>query len=318
METKVNIDIFTEKQRLGSISRTPYQDAPKSVGDSSLLKIGRMLWKCICKRGVAWKMIKNVLFFACCSFFFIQSIEFYNQYSSYPTTTSIAVVSPKYFKLPAITFCDKNIVWRTHFCAEYPDSCQKPNDIGKFCQHHPAICEKNASNVMIPKFGYYTNISQYSLGEKAWQLFLKIATKSFPTHVPPYLRFRNWEITYVPGDNDLPYAVCYSRNLRIFSQDEQETQEPYDEYKGGNKVQDMYIPSKEYEAFYPFMISPIFFSIHSSVIPENPLTMGKRLRLGHKKRNTFCHFPMQPIAPITMPYGDKTTKKDHGLSRSVL
>ncbi|GIY89126.1 hypothetical protein CEXT_707661 [Caerostris extrusa] len=37
-----------------------------------------------------------------------------------------------------------------------------------------------------------------------------------------------------------------------------------------------------------------------------------------RKRNTFCPILMQPIAPITMLYGNKTTEQDHGLSRSVI
>ncbi|GIY62122.1 uncharacterized protein CEXT_556041 [Caerostris extrusa] len=166
-----------------------------------------MLWKRIFKRSFAWQMVKNVIFFACCSFFIIQSIEFYNHYSTYPTTTSIAVESPESLKIPAITVCDKNIVRRTHFCAAYPDSCQIPYDIEIFCQRHPVICAGNDS--------------KYNDGEKA------------------------------------------------------------------NKIQYISLHSDKYEAFYPWMVSPVFFSIHSSVIPENPLTTGKAVRPGYQYKVSY-------------------------------
>ncbi|GIY14280.1 hypothetical protein CDAR_503431 [Caerostris darwini] len=105
----MKVGISTKEHRLGSISRKPDKDAPNLPKVSTPVKFCQMLWKWIFKRGVAWQMVKNAVFFACCSFFFIQSKQFYNHYYTYPTTTNIAVVSPENFKLPAITVCDKNM-----------------------------------------------------------------------------------------------------------------------------------------------------------------------------------------------------------------
>ncbi|GIX76224.1 uncharacterized protein CDAR_425491, partial [Caerostris darwini] len=206
-------------------------------------------------------------------------------------------------------------VRRTHFCAVYPDSCQIPNDIDKFCLHHPVICEGNYSNIMIPKFGYYTNLSTdiYSLGEKAWKLTLKTSPRWFMT----YYRFSSsFETTYVRwvkqpmeetiyDGNDLPYVACHSRNLRTFSQDEPEIQKLYGETT--RYIQRIYIPNNEYEAFYPWIMSPTFFSIHSSVIPENPLSMGKRLRLGHQYKVSF-RLEEEHLLPL--PYETNCTHYD--------
>ncbi|GIY48630.1 hypothetical protein CEXT_259441 [Caerostris extrusa] len=116
------------EQRL-SISKEPPKDVPNSpreqivaVEDSSLWKIRRRPLKCIFKGGFAWQMIKSAIFVICCAFFFIQSAEFYNHYYTYPTITNIAIVAPENVTLPAITYCDKNIVERTRFCDVYPDS----------------------------------------------------------------------------------------------------------------------------------------------------------------------------------------------------
>ncbi|GIY14282.1 uncharacterized protein CDAR_503451 [Caerostris darwini] len=289
MDTKANekmkVEISTKEHRLWNLFRKPHKDVPNSAKISSLSKFCRMLWKRIFKRSFAWQMVKNVIFFACCSFFIIQSIEFYNQYSTYPTTTSIAVESPESLKIPAITVCDKNIVLRTHFCDAYPDSCQIPNDIEKFCQRHPVICEKNHSNIMLPKFGYYTNTSiatVNSLGGKAWKLLLT-NPKTLLVIYYPFERYN--KITYVRGGYDLPYVACFSSNLHIFSQQEREVRKFY----GGkaNTIRHISIHSDKYEAFYPWMVSPVFFSIHSSVIPENPLTAGKAVRPGYQYKVSY-------------------------------
>ncbi|GIY27095.1 uncharacterized protein CEXT_32001 [Caerostris extrusa] len=237
-----------------------YLTSPKV---STPFKFCQMLRKWIFERGVAWQMVKNAVFFACCSFFFIQSKQFYNHYYTYPTTTNIAVVSTEDFRLPAITFCDKNIVRRTHFCDVYPDSCEMPNDIKHFCQHHPVICSGNYSNIM----ALVDNL--------------------------------------VRGGNDLPYVQCYSRNLHIFTRLEPEIQKLYGEKT--SKIQYIYLPHNEYEVFYPWIVAPIFFSIHSSVIPENPLTMGKRLRLGHQYKVTF-RLEEEHLLPL--PYATNCTDYD--------
>ncbi|GIY23081.1 uncharacterized protein CDAR_525311 [Caerostris darwini] len=221
---KMKVGIFTKEHRLGNISRKPYKDVPISPKVSSPFKFCQILWKWIFKRGVAWQMVKNAVFFACCSFFFIQSKQFYNHYYTYPTTTNIAVVSTEDFKLPAITFCDKNMPWST---------------------------------------------------------------------------------TFVRGGNDLPYVQCYSRNLHIFTSSEPEIQKLYGEKT--RKIQYIYLPHNEYEAFYPWIVAPIFFSIHSSVIPENPLTMGKRLRLGHQYKVTF-RLEEEHLLPL--PYATNCTDYD--------
>ncbi|GIY32151.1 uncharacterized protein CEXT_709791 [Caerostris extrusa] len=163
----------------------------------------------------------------------------------------------------------------------------------------------------------YKHLTRFTR-EKAWQLLLNTATeRSMPFGSTSML----WDITYVPAGYGLPYAVCYSRNLRIFSQEDQETQKLYGEK--ASQIQYIDMPSKENEAFYPWMVAPIFFSIHSSVIPENPLFMGKRLRLGHQYKVSF-RLEEEHLLPL--PYATNCTDydalwrqndKDHGLRRKL-
>ncbi|GIY88957.1 uncharacterized protein CDAR_523331 [Caerostris darwini] len=118
-------------------------------------------------------------------------------------------------------------------------------------------------------------------------------------------RIKYWKTTYVRGGHDLPYVACFSRNLQIFSQDEPETQKLYGEKT--SKIQYFSLPNREDEAFYPWMVSHIFLSIHSSVIPENPLTMGKALRLGYQYKVSF-RLEEEHLLPL--PYATNCTDYD--------
>ncbi|GIY74839.1 uncharacterized protein CDAR_227831 [Caerostris darwini] len=55
------------------------------------------------------------------------------------------------------------------------------------------------------------------------------------------------------------------------------------------------------------MVSHIFLSIHSSVIPENPLTMGKALRLGYQYKVSF-RLEEEHLLPL--PYATNCTDYD--------
>ncbi|GIY12357.1 uncharacterized protein CDAR_192801, partial [Caerostris darwini] len=74
-----------------------------------------------------------------------------------------------------------------------------------------------------------------------------------------------------------------------------------------SKIQYFSLPNREDEAFYPWMVSHIFLSIHSSVIPENPLTMGKALRLGYQYKVSF-RLEEEHLLPL--PYATNCTDYD--------
>ncbi|GBO14703.1 hypothetical protein AVEN_161737-1, partial [Araneus ventricosus] len=56
-----------------------------------------------------WQLLKIFLFVTCSTFYLRQSMEFYNRYCEYPTTTSMEVVNPEYYKMPAVTICFRNL-----------------------------------------------------------------------------------------------------------------------------------------------------------------------------------------------------------------
>ncbi|GBM69876.1 hypothetical protein AVEN_154513-1 [Araneus ventricosus] len=56
-----------------------------------------------------WQLLKIFLFVACSTFYLRQSMEFYNRFCEYPTTTSMEVVNPEYYKMPAVTICSRNL-----------------------------------------------------------------------------------------------------------------------------------------------------------------------------------------------------------------
>ncbi|GBL93589.1 hypothetical protein AVEN_25597-1 [Araneus ventricosus] len=108
-------------------------------------------------RCIAWKVLKTLIFIVCLAFFFHQSTSFLTDYYAYPTTTRFAAKIPKNFKMPCITFCNTNPIKRSKFCSEFPHLCERPNNLTEFCMERPHVCSRNISNLVIPKFGYYTS-----------------------------------------------------------------------------------------------------------------------------------------------------------------
>ncbi|GFS49203.1 uncharacterized protein NPIL_425961 [Nephila pilipes] len=115
----------------------------------------RNIWKF----RVTWKLFKSTIFIACVACFSWQSFNFFEVYFTYPTVTSIDLSFPEELIKPAVTLCNYNPVKREIFCAEYPHLCQTPNNLTEFCKKHPYFCTPKVSNLVIPKLGYFTNIS---------------------------------------------------------------------------------------------------------------------------------------------------------------
>ncbi|GIY27094.1 uncharacterized protein CEXT_31991 [Caerostris extrusa] len=77
--------------------------------------------------------------------------------------------------------------------------------------------------------------------------------------------------------------------------------------KKTSKIQYFSLSNREDEAFYPWMVSPVFFSIHSSVIPENPLTTGKAVRPGYQYKVSY-RLEEEHLLPL--PYATNCTDYD--------
>ncbi|GFY45575.1 hypothetical protein TNIN_112751 [Trichonephila inaurata madagascariensis] len=61
---------------------------------------------------------------------------------------------------------------RSEFCTLYPNLCEKPNDLSKFCLYEPHFCKRNVSDLVIPKFGYFTQDKTEEIEKIIWKLLL--------------------------------------------------------------------------------------------------------------------------------------------------
>ncbi|KAF8796518.1 hypothetical protein HNY73_000883 [Argiope bruennichi] len=210
--------------------------------------------------------------------------------------TNIAVTTPSHFKLPAVTICNRNMINRTYFCRRYPHLCEKPNDLEEFCQKHPFMC--------IPKFGYYTNSSENITAEvqdAIQQLTFKISRRKNDMFF--FYDTKTWRVTYVYSLEIALYARCYSYNLHIFSKEEPNK-------LGATDTDTMIIAimtQEKEETLYPWVESQVFLSIHSPLVPENPIQYGHALRSGYKYE-IFLRFEEEYLLPH--PYATNCTDYD--------
>ncbi|KAF8778720.1 hypothetical protein HNY73_015416 [Argiope bruennichi] len=108
-----------------------------------------------------WRVLKILLFATCSTFYLSQSMEFYKRFCEYPTTTSMEVINPEFYKMPAVTVCLRNLIKRSKFCAENPYSCEKPRKRKSFCKKHPYMCKKKVGDLMI-SFGFMSIVCRAS------------------------------------------------------------------------------------------------------------------------------------------------------------
>ncbi|GBM32755.1 hypothetical protein AVEN_83726-1 [Araneus ventricosus] len=64
--------------------------------------------RCILAKTIVWKTFKSIVLLICLIFVVIQTIEFYNIYSEYPTNMVQKSTVFNKVKLPAVTICFKN------------------------------------------------------------------------------------------------------------------------------------------------------------------------------------------------------------------
>ncbi|GBM27734.1 hypothetical protein AVEN_25353-1 [Araneus ventricosus] len=102
---------------------------------------------CIPAKTIIWKTFKIIVFLICVTLLVIQSVEFYNIYSEYPTNMVQQSTFMKEVKLPAVTLCFKYAVSTMRFCYDNPDWCVKPNNSEEFCQKHGFFCNGDISNL---------------------------------------------------------------------------------------------------------------------------------------------------------------------------
>ncbi|GBM96290.1 hypothetical protein AVEN_142051-1 [Araneus ventricosus] len=96
---------------------------------------------------ITWEFLKGIIFLICLSLFTFQSLKFYFRYTSHPIRTNKLMANVKTFKLPAITICNRSAFPRSQFCSDYPDVCQKPNNLEEFCEKRPVLCRGNFSDL---------------------------------------------------------------------------------------------------------------------------------------------------------------------------
>ncbi|GBL94473.1 hypothetical protein AVEN_235582-1 [Araneus ventricosus] len=226
-------------------------------------------------------------------FFFYQSLEFYWHYYTYPTTTNIAVTTPSHFRIPAVTICNRNMIKRTQLCGQYPHLCAKPNNLKGFCQKHSSMCLGKTSDLEIPLFGYYTNSSKNitkELRDTIQQLTFNASLEKNDMFFYPDTK--TWRTTYVNSFEFASYARCYSFNLHIFSKEEPST---VDATGPDRRVIASMIHEKK-ENLYPWVDYQVFLSVHSPLVPDNPIQYGHELTSGYNYE-IFLHFKEEHLLP---------------------
>ncbi|XP_055947024.1 uncharacterized protein LOC129980668 [Argiope bruennichi] len=116
-------------------------------------------------------------------------------------------------------------------------------------------------------------------------------------------RIWTWRVTYVYSLEIALYARCYSYNLHIFSKEEPNK-------LGATDTDTMIIAimtQEKEETLYPWVESQVFLSIHSPLVPENPIQYGHALRSGYKYE-IFLRFEEEYLLPH--PYATNCTDYD--------
>ncbi|GBM62687.1 hypothetical protein AVEN_257283-1 [Araneus ventricosus] len=100
-----NIELTTIKER-DTESRTSSM-AYEETDEDRLKAQTKTDIRCIPAKTIIWKTFKSIVFLICVIVVVIQSVEFYNIYSEYPTNMVQKSIFIKKVKLPALTVCLK-------------------------------------------------------------------------------------------------------------------------------------------------------------------------------------------------------------------
>ncbi|GFU39198.1 uncharacterized protein NPIL_528031 [Nephila pilipes] len=236
------------------------------------------------KRSVALNFLRGLILILCISCFLYQSTKFCLLYLTYPTTLSLAVISPEVVIEPAFTLCSSDLVNRTYFCNEYPNLCMKPRNLTQFYEKYPFNCQGDISNLMIPKYDGNDHFKKEEL--EALRHMLLFASYS-PSKGSP-VSFSIGSSRKVMRRNLIYqrqyglHYICYSSNLHLddnaepdkwnFSLPETETQ---------NFISHLSVILSAHESFFYRMHPVVFFAVHSPFIQVNPFIEQNILKLGH-------------------------------------
>ncbi|GBM40807.1 hypothetical protein AVEN_137314-1 [Araneus ventricosus] len=100
-----NIELMTIKER-DTESRTSSM-AYEEIDEDRLQAQTKTDIRCIPAKTIIWITFKSIVFLICVIVVVIQSVEFYNIYSEYPTNMVQKSIFIKKVKLPALTLCLK-------------------------------------------------------------------------------------------------------------------------------------------------------------------------------------------------------------------
>ncbi|CAL1278000.1 unnamed protein product, partial [Larinioides sclopetarius] len=238
---------------------------------------------------IAWIILKIIIFIICVILFFYQSMSFLSDYYSYPSTTRFSVDNPTHFKMPCITLCNINPLRRSKLCNEYPHLCESPNNMTAFCLERPHMCTRNYSDLLIPKFGYFTSedatdeiystlkrdlYDNRNLSQEAWSIW----TWDIPTGWGT--SNRDIITSLILGTDGINYPTCYSANLRLNNELPPLTWNVEDS-KDNIQLENFNIKVQTDEAFRPWYIPQIILAIHSPYVPVQPIQEGEILKLGY-------------------------------------
>ncbi|GIY22241.1 uncharacterized protein CDAR_455921 [Caerostris darwini] len=231
----------------------------------------------------AWRFLKIIVFLICISCLLNQAVEFYKTYYTYPTNVNINVVSKKDIIIPTATFCYKNRIHRSDFCARYPYLCQTPNKLKEFCAKHYHFCDgEDDTDLKIPKLGYYANNSKEV--RKIAQQILFNHTTDLPSQ---FCERDNMSlcsdvtVTFVQsGVNE--YLKCFSENLYLFNVEEEPATMELDKFSfSGYTIYRYGLNLTHQQLFYPWDTPQIYFALHSPFNPINAVFEGVPIKPGY-------------------------------------
>ncbi|CAL1299487.1 unnamed protein product, partial [Larinioides sclopetarius] len=253
----------------------------------------------------AWFVLKSAIFLACVMVCFYQSVDFYKHYFTYPLTTGFTVINPKFYKIPAITFCVRSPFKLTKFCKKNPHFCQRPIDLEDFCLLYPFYCKDDISNLKIPKMGYFADLPSAELEYYIFQSFRNYKMNlETPLIFKPKL-WNNSKYTVVenPFEQELKkskFMRCLSYNLHLMSDKEPEIKEAETDEEGTLPIETFLIFAQMKDIFFPWAKDQVFFSVHSPYVPVNPLTEGDSLEPGFKYK-VFVRLEEEHLQPSPYP-----------------
>ncbi|KAF8778837.1 hypothetical protein HNY73_015523 [Argiope bruennichi] len=173
-------------------------------------------------------------------------------------------------------------VKRSKFCAEYPDLCERPENMTAICAVNPALCKENPSDLVIPKIGFLTNDSYYEIIQTIPKIYYNgNVTAEFWEEWTWHIRKRRSKILKpVFAVGPYKYYPCYTENLLLNSTDELMKIRLGARYKRRRPQHyDLYTERSE-EVIFPRKPS-FLLSIHSPFVPVNPSIQGNVLEWGY-------------------------------------